>query len=338
MMDRESMLKKTQYMMLGIIVLLVIGSIIGSFHWFSQGKQAPMHIAITRWVPPGNNAYDSNIEGFKDALAYAGYIEGEDVFYTIHHAHAQRDVQAQIAENFLEKKPDLIYSLTTPGTQILQETITDIPIIFSIVTYPVEAGIIDSVQASGNMTVGTRNWISIQDQLRLFRSVFPDLQSIAFLHRTDEVNSDIQLEELRVAARLYDIDIMDIHGNDHAALKKAIETMPVVDSLFSACDTLVQAEAEQTIIDEAMRRNIPSFTCNKTGVYKGDLLGMVADFYEIGYMSGEKAAKVLSGVSPSDLQTDTVLRPRILLHQTRAKELGVTFSQELLSRAEEIID
>ena len=55
---------------------------------------------------------------------------------------------------------DLVYSLTTPGTAIVKEVLpSDTPIVFSIVTYPADAGLIESFEYSGNNLVGTSNYV-----------------------------------------------------------------------------------------------------------------------------------------------------------------------------------
>ena len=171
-----------------------------------------------------------------------------------------------------------MYTLTTPGTLILKELIPNRPIIFSVVTYPVEAGIIESLEYSGNNLVGTRNWVPVEDQLETFLDIVPIVDSLGFIHRTGEPNSTIQLDEMIEIASELDIDVVEIHGSNLAELSDALSNAPEVDALYSACDTLVQSEAEDLIISYALDHKIPSFSCNNTGPLKGDLIGTVADF------------------------------------------------------------
>ncbi len=318
------------------IILVLVGLVIFGVVFKKLPTRKPLVIGISRWVPVGNTSYDKNIQGFKDGLAEAGYAEGSYVVYDLKVADADANRQKEIANSFNEKKVSLIYSLTTPGTLILKNNVPNIPIVFSVVTYPVEAGVIKSLIHSENNLVGTRNWVPIEYQLSVFRELVPDVRSIGFVHRDGEVNSTIQLGEMRVAAKPYGIKVVEIAGHDLSELEAALNSAKV-GSIFSACDTLVQGEAEKTIIAFAQKNKIPSFSCNNSGPMNGDLLGAVADLYEIGKMAGEKAALILEGVSPSSIETETVTRPLIYVNQKTADLLNIEIPRSTLSKTTEII-
>ncbi|MEK7748297.1 MAG: ABC transporter substrate binding protein [Nitrospirota bacterium] len=303
-----------------------------------QPAEDPIKIGISRWVPFGNQAYDQNVQGFKEALVEAGYKEGTHVTYYLETANADSNKQRQIAQLFIDRHVDLVYSQTTPGTLILKEKISDRPIVFSIVTYPVEAGVIQSLQNSGNNLVGTRNWVPVEKQLAVFRDIVPTVTSIGFVHRMGELNSTIQLKEMTDAARPFGIRVVEIAGKNLTELIGAIEASQGINSLFSACDTLVQGEAEKTIIAFAHKNKLPSFSCNSTGPLHGDLVGTVADLYAIGKQAGEKAALILEGATPASLTTDTVTRPFIYVNQKTADLLDIQIPQNILAEAKEIIN
>ncbi len=295
-------------------------------------------IGIARWVPEGNSQYDYNIKGFKDALSQAGYVEGENVEYYLGSASAEPESQRQIIQSFLDQEVDMIYSLTTTGTLIVKEEVSDIPVIFSIVTYPVESGLIHSLSNSKNNLVGTRNWVPIEGQLQVFLEIVPDVQSIGFIRHVGELNSQIQFDKMRQATESLDIELVDITVQNKEEVTQVLsESLNQVDSLYSACDTLVQGEAESLIVAFAKENQLPSFSCNISGPFEGDLVGTVADLYQIGKMAGNKAILILEGATPISLETDTALRPYIYVNQTTADELGITIPQGILSKAEEII-
>ncbi len=325
---------------LGLLVFVVGFLGAGLLSWFvirSVDDAEMVVVGISRWVAEDNTTYDDNIQGFKNALADAGYVEHKNIKYIHKTANAQMENQVAIAREFVRDDVDLVYSLTTPGTAVIKDIITNRPVVFSIVTYPVEAGLIDSLTSSGNNLVGSRNWVPVEDQLGAFLELVPTVQSIGFVHRADEVNSNIQLVEMREIAENFGVEIIDISATTLQDLEEVLETHSEIDSIYSACDTLVQGEAEESIIDFVKRNNIPSFSCNISGPFKGDLLGVVADFYEIGQMAGEKASLILNGARPGTLETTTVLRPSIYINATRANELGIIIPQTLIPQAKEII-
>lgn len=329
---------------LGVLFIVSIIAAGGVWFWMYtkvEGSVQEVTIGISRWVPEGNPAYDQNIQGFKDGLVEFGFAEHENVTYLERTASADEAMQKTIAQEFLNEEVDLVYSLTTPGTLLLKNEIQEIPIVFSVVTYPVEAGVIESLQYSDNNLVGTRNWVSVGEQLRVFKKIAPRVTHIGFVHRTTEPNSTIQLEEMRAAAELFGITVIELDGPSKEVLLEEIKKeldAGTVDALYSACDTLVQGEAEDSIIELAVEYSLPSFTCNVSGVAKGDLVGVVADFYEIGRLAGEKAGRILEGASPTSLETNTVNRPHMYVNSKRAEALGLQIPQDILSDAKEVIE
>ncbi len=295
-------------------------------------------VGIARWAPYGNESYDENIQGFKDALTAGGYIEGENVAYDLQVANANADTQQEIADQFSKENVSLVFSQTTSGTLILKDSIPHRPIIFSIVTYPVESGLIESLQNSGNNLVGTRNWVPVEDQLSVFLKMVPNTTTIGFVHREGELNSLVQLEEMRKASEPFGITVESISGRDLQGLIDALSSAKEIDALYSACDTLVQSEAEEVIIAFAHERRLPSFSCNITGPQKGDLIGVVSGFYQLGRLSGEQAILVLEGATPSSLETLTETQPQVHVNATTAALLDLTIPQDVLVKVDTLIE
>ncbi|PCI37873.1 MAG: hypothetical protein COB53_05585 [Elusimicrobia bacterium] len=320
-----------------LFVAAMAGALVSLWVFFRPSHPPEsFRIGVARWV--SNEEYDRNIAGFKEALAAAGLVEGQAVTYTIKNPNLDSKKQEAIIRSFKQKKVDLIYSLTTPGTLITKRLAPDIPIVFSIVTYPVEAGVIASLQNSENNLVGTRNWVPIEEQLEVFHAVVPHAKVIGFVHRKGESNSTIQYAALKKAGASRGIIVLEIAPANLGDLKAALNAAKgKVDSLYSSCDTLVQGGGEEIIIAFAQANNFPDFTCNKSGVQKGSIIGLIADFYQIGKLAGEKAAKILRGASPSMLMTNTVARPFLYVNKRRADALGLVIPQDLLSRAKEVI-
>jgi putative ABC transport system substrate-binding protein len=61
------------------------------------------------------------IEGFKKALTEAGYEEGKDVVYTVSHTNFDASLVPQMIAKLQAEQPKLIYTDTTPVSQIAQK-------------------------------------------------------------------------------------------------------------------------------------------------------------------------------------------------------------------------
>lgn len=318
-------------------VIMVVLVIFGGWYLFhTLGPRKPILVGIARWVT--NEEYDRNIAAFKEALTLAGFIEGREIQYLIRNPELDGEKQREIIQEFLDKKVDLIYSLTTPGTLIAKEMTKDIPIVFSIVTYPVEAKVIQSLENSGNNLVGTRNYISINRQLDTFLQIQSGVKNIGCVHRVGEPNSAIQCKELTQAALKKGIRVIDIASASKDALPDDLEAAGNPDALFSTCDTLIQGGGEEIVIAYAKKNRLPDFSCNKSGLKKGSLIGNIADFAVIGKIAGQKAARLLTGATPQSLKTESPEKDYIMINLARARELGIEVSTEFILSVSEAIE
>lgn len=318
-------------------MLILIASVI-AFGCQTKTEEKVIKIGVAGWG--SNPEFIRNIEGFKDGLAENGYVEGENLQLIIKIPETDLDVQREIIQSFIDMDIDLIFSITTPGTLIAKEMTSDIPIVFSINTFPVETGVIDSLESSGNNLVGTRNYISVERQYNQFERIYPFTKALAFVHRKGEPNSIAQHLEMRDLMEKKGIKVIDIAVVDLADMKSQLESnIDNVDSIFSACDTLTHSfGGEELIVEFSKKYKKPSFACNKEGTIRGHLMGNVADFYTIGKISGRQAALILDGAKPSSLLTESPAKDYVIINARTAAELGIEIPRAVLDDAEEIIE
>ena len=84
-------------------------------------------------------ALDATVNGFKDGLAAAGYT---NVTYDLQNAEGDMATTASIAQKFAGDNLDLVLGVATPTAQALAKAITDRPVLFTAVTDPVGAGLV----------------------------------------------------------------------------------------------------------------------------------------------------------------------------------------------------
>jgi len=284
-----------------------------------------LHIGISEW-----NHYPENIKGFKAALHEAGFKEGKNVFFHQSSAKGNKAEQQNIASHFFNAKYDLIYSLTTPGTITLKERIKEVPIVFSIVTYPTDAGIIESFDYSGNNLVGTSNFVPIQHYIDLTKEFFPKTKKVAIIHRKGEPNSNIQAMNLRRQLAKLNIETIDLQPSTLQEIRILLtQAINDIDLIITTTDTLIQNGGEEVIIEIAKQHQLPILSSNKQGIQKGATLGPVVDFYALGMASGELAVEILRNkTKPSALSSSYIKKPSVMINRNSFLALGLTLPTE----------
>ncbi|OUR99646.1 hypothetical protein A9Q84_01085 [Halobacteriovorax marinus] len=322
-------------LIIGLISLGIIYKV--NFTNSSSKEKSKIRIAIFSWS--NSKGYIENIQSFKGSLEKYGLVNNKNIIFKEYLSNTSRKKQNELAIEARSWKPNLIYSLTTPGTLIVKEHFKSIPIVFSIVTYPVEAKIIHSLKNSTNNLVGTRNYVSAETQIKLLLKIKPKTKLVGFVRRDIESNSNIQFKDFKKNLLKRGIEIFDIKAKNLNSLKYQLSNISKkMDVLYSACDTLLQSGGEELVIEHSLSNNILPFSCNKRGVRDGSLFGIVVDLSTIGSLSGEKAAKIiLEKLTPSELVSESTSKVNIILNFRTLKKLKLTISNEVLSNVSEVI-
>ena len=325
---------KSKWIAAGLVA--VLAAAFGVFQLVGGPSSPVAKIGIAGWG--SNPEFQRSIEGFKEGLAAKGYVEGENVDFIIRNSETDLAVQRQIIEQFVAQDVDLIYTLTTFGTLTAMEVAKEVPIVFSVVTYPVESNVIASLESSGNNVVGTRNYIPPSRQFFVFERIVPGIRRMAFVRRKGEPNSTIQYREFEALLSQRGITLIDIAATDLEEIReKLLANIDGIDSIFSACDTLTHAGGEEIIVEISLAYRKPSFACNKEGILNGALAGNVGDFYRIGKISGEKAALILKGSLPTWLRTESPRDDYIIVNADTARKLGITIPDDIMRMAQEVV-
>ncbi|WP_070967385.1 ABC transporter substrate-binding protein [Vibrio sonorensis] len=269
----------------------LLALILASVSWSVIANTPPYSIALSLWT-----GYPNNLQGFKDGLKESGLEPNKDVIFIQGPLTSDRAQQKAFAESLVTQNPDLVYSLTTSGTVIVKESIPDTtPIVFSIVTYPADSGLIDSFEYSGNNLVGTSNYIPLQHYLSLIDDLVPETKRAAIFHRKGEPNSKIQAANLTRLLKRKNIDVIDVQASDLEELRQKAELLTGdIDLFITTTDTLLQNGGEEVLIDISTQYKIPILSSNKSGIQNGATFGPVSDFYELGRQAAFLAAEILT--------------------------------------------
>ena len=310
-----------------IVVFLLLSN--SSLLWADNTSM--FTIGLSDWT-----GYPSSIKGFKAGLAEAGLSEGKQIQFISNENPDKKNMtkaqQHEIAQSFLKAKVDLVYSLTTPGTAIIKKVMpSTTPIVFSIVTYPADSGLIESFEYSGNNLVGTSNFVPYRHYVFLLHKMLPNTQSIAIFHRKGEPNSKIQASNIRRILRKQGIEVVikePTSLNDIRVMAKSL--INKVDVFMTTTDTLMQSGGESVLIELSLAHAIPILSSNKAGIEAGSTFGPVADFHTLGKISGKMAARILQdNIQPSQLSSKLQEPPQFIINKRSAKQLNIKIPSDL---------
>ena len=286
-------------------------------------------------------ALDANRQGFIDQMTAEGFIEGKDVEYVIKSPEGDMTLAATIAQQFIADKVDLILAIATPTAQACVAAVegTDIPIVFGSVTDPVAAELIDSWDKPGGNVTGISDWADVPTQVQLVLDIVPGVKKLGTIYNAGEVNSKVQIDELKKAAPGLGItEIVEATAATTADVLLAAQSLVGrVDAIWIPTDNTV-VSAFEAVVGICEANKIPLFAADTATVERGAIGTPGLDYYQLGIECGEIAARILKGEKPADIPAKKVEMTDLYLNPAAAERMGVTIPQSVLDTATNIIE
>lgn len=236
-------------------------------------------------------ALDAANEGFVAALDDSG------ISYEIDQQNAQNDQSAcqTIAEKLVNDGDDLILAIATPAAQAVAGVTTEIPIVGTAITDFADSGLVESNDAPGENVTGSSDLTPIKAQISLLQKVLPEAKTVGVLYCSAESNSEIQLQMTKEACAAAGLDVEEFSVASSNEIQSVVESaVGKVDCLYPFTDNTIAA-GMNTVSMVANENNLPVICGEQGMVEAGGLCTYSIDYYELGYIAGEMAVKILKG-------------------------------------------
>ena len=251
-------------------------------------------------------ALDDARRGFEDGLKELG-VNAE-----IDYKNAQGDIAntVSIAQKFVSDGVDLIFAIATPAAQSAKQASTEIPIIFSAVTDPVQAELVDSMEVPGGNITGTSDASPMDRQLQLFKDLDSNIKSIGIIFNTSEANSHVQVEMAKEIGKEIGLEIVEVGISTINDIPQAVDSIvKKVDGIYTITDNMV-ASAINVVSEKAIENKIITVGAEDFHVNGGILITDGISYYELGKQSARMAKEVLVDKKdianlPAEVSTNT---------------------------------
>ncbi len=277
--------------------------------------------------------------GFLQALEDAGLEEGTNVRLIIKNGYGDIAEVQRIAQEFVDRKVNMIVAFSTPCLQAALHATREIPIVFSSVANPYRAGAGTSAEDHLHNVTGISSLGPIRQSLQFIKQVLPETTRLGTLWTPSEVNSEYYLELTRENAANMGMQIVDVPiANASEVLWSAQMLLNKnVEGIYQISDNTIN-EAFEALGQVAIENTIPLFGGFLLSAEQGACAALGWDFSKLGYKAGELALRVKSGENPGSIPFQYMDEVRMVINLNAAEAQGVEFSQEIMERADEIID
>lgn len=284
-------------------------------------------------------ALDETTRGIIEGLRNRGYINGQNLELQIEFAQGQIGIAAQIAQKFVSTKPDVVVGISTLSAQSLYKYAKEgkTKLIFSSVTDPVAAQLVNTLNAPGNNSSGVSNYINIEPQIEMFKKIMPNMKKLGFIYNPGELNSLSLISILEETCPKYRIELILQTANKSSDIKQSITNLiSKVDAIFISNDNTALS-AIKTIINVATEFKKPVFVSDTDIVEQGAIAALGPSQYDVGDKSAQMIDSVLQGKDINNIPVIFPENARLYININTAKKININFTDEILNSAAKLI-
>ena len=309
-----------------LVVGILLTSLISLHQLKADKKKDVFRIGISQFIT--HQSLDATREGFVDELAKQGYVEGENIEIDFQNAQGEQRNLKTISQQLAESS-DVVLAIATPSAQSLANTTQMTPVIFSAVTDPVSAKLVESREHPGGNVTGTSDQSSdaISTQINLIKKVLPKAKSIGILYTQSEPNSVVQKDEAKRLLEEKGFTVVEKTILDSNNVKAAAESlMAEVDMVFVPTDNIISSTME-TVKQVSIRHKVPVFGGSTEMVAVGGLYNYGTNYEELGRQTARMLVRILKGEKPENIAVELPEKLELHTNQEMAAALGIDISK-----------
>jgi putative ABC transport system substrate-binding protein len=292
----------------------------------------------SRSTPENPDVY---YDAFVDEMRELGYVEGKNLVIEWRFAEGKYERLPALAAELVRWNPDVIMTHATPPTDALKQATGTIPIVFAAVGDPVGRGFATTLAKPGGNTTGTSvmDLDLIPKHLELLKTMVPGLSRVAVLVNPGNAANPVMLKSARTAAPQFGVSILPVEARTPEEVERGLAAMKRdhADGVLILADPFFFGQRRQ-IAGLAARNRLPSMFYFREAVQAGVLMSYGQNVTDSYRHAATYVDKILKGAKPSELPIEQPTRIHLAINRKTAQVLGLTVPQELLLRADEVIE
>jgi putative ABC transport system substrate-binding protein len=329
--EEKAMNKKFSWLVM--LLFLLAGT-------FAEAQQAKKVLRIGYLTSNTSSAELPRLDAFRQALRDLGHVEGENIAIEYRHAEGKFDRLPGLAAELVGLKVDVLVGVTTNAVQAAKNASRTIPIVFTGVSDPVAAELVDSLARPGGNLTGFTNIAPVLSgkRLELLKETVPKLSRVAVLWDPRSPGSVPQWKETELAAtelglRLYSMEASTVDEYE-GAFKEAVKAR---SGALAVTLNPVSNSNQKPIADLAIKNRLPTMCARGDYVDNGCMISYGPSYVAEGRDAARYVDKILKGTKPADLPVEQPMKFELVINLKTAKQIGLPIPPSVLYRADRLI-
>jgi len=321
-----------------LIVALGFGAITAPFASFAQQQGKIWRIGFLGTASA--SGYVKEIDAIRAGLRDLGYVEGRNIVIEYRWAENSPERLKDLAAELVALKVDVIITHSSLGARTAADATKTIPIVIADGPDPVVVGLVASLaRPGGNITGSTGFQIELAaKRLELLKEVAPRIKRVSVLVNPLNPYNAVNFRDIAAAAKQMKVElhefgvkgVEEFPGAFVAMAKKRVEAAVISeDPLFNSNVGIIAALAATHRLPAIGLTTFPD---------AGGLLGYGANRPLLYGRAANFVDRILKGAKPGDLPIERATKFDLIVNLKTAKALGIKISQQLLQRADRVIE
>jgi putative ABC transport system substrate-binding protein len=278
----------------------------------------------------------------KESLAALDWKEGGNLRIDWRDGNSDRALIERSADELVASAPDVLLAIGTPCVEELRRRTSTIPIVFAVVTDPIDQGFVASLShPGGNITGFTDYDLPMAGKwLEMLTQITPPAAHVAVLYNPSTAPfAEIMMRTLQEAAPSLAVTVRAVPLRDVAGIAPTIAALSAEKAMaLLVLPDFFTIANRASILASAAQANLPAIYWNRAFVTDGGLMSYGTDNSDIIRGAAAYIDRILKGEKPADLPVQNPTQFELAINLKTAKTLGVTISQALLATADEVIE
>jgi len=280
------------------------------------------------------------VRAFRQGLAEAGFIEGQNFSIEYRWADGQNDLLPVLAADLIRGQAAAIVGNIESALAAKAATTTT-PVVFVTGSDPIRTGLVASLNRPGGNVTGvvfTSNDLTAK-RLGLLHELVPNSPSVAVLLNPQAPEFQRNAAEAEQAGGTIGKKVLIVKAANESDFVPAFATIVEAGAgaLLIGGGAFFNSHRRQ-IITLAARHALPASYVNREYADAGGLMSYGASQPDAYRRAGNYVARILAGAKPGDLPVELASKFDMVINLASAKALGIEIPPMLLARADEVIE
>ena len=282
----------------------------------------------------------SFMDEFPRAMREFGYEEGKDLAIEWRFADGRFERLASLAAELVGRKVEVIVTGGTSETRAAQVATSAIPIVMATVGDPVASGFVASLgKPGGNITGLSLATTDTSAKWLEFANMVAPNSRVAILANPNLQTAQWHINNIQAGAKKLGIAVLPVYATALDEIERAFGRMDRehATAVIVLPNYLFSTYAMQ-IAEFALKFRMASIATSRSFAENGALLSYGQDYAAFVRRAAAYVDKILKGAKPSELPVEQPTIFELVVNLATAKRLGLKIPQELMLRADRVIE